>query len=251
MKYLTTPNLPETFVKVAIVDSRAEEEIKELKRMGIEIIKTLPSSYINDSTGTHPDMHICHINNNKFMLLEESAEYLEKSINRIASLNDCEKINKVYEHKLTTGTKYPNDCVLNNLCSKEWAIVHKKNNVLNEQFQRIIKVNQGYVKCSVCQVADNAIITADKSIAKAAALLGLDVLITTNDTIELNGYDNGFIGGTCGKISKHELVFFGNIKTHPDNKNIVSFCRNHNVDCISLLNTPLTDYGSLIPIFEE
>ena len=30
MKYLTTPNLPETFVKVAIVDSRAEEEIKEL-----------------------------------------------------------------------------------------------------------------------------------------------------------------------------------------------------------------------------
>ena len=53
----------------------------------------------------------------------------------------------------------------------------------------IINVKQGYAKCSICVVSDNAIITADKGIAKAAIQNRIDVLeITRLDNNPSNLY---------------------------------------------------------------
>ena len=67
----------------------------------------------------------------------------------------------------------------------------------------------------------------------------------------LDGYDYGFIGGACCKISKGVLAFFGNAKAHKCYDDIKAFCKNYNVDLLSLANERLCDIGSFMPIFEN
>ena len=69
----------------------------------------------------------------------------------------------------------------------------------------VINVNQGYSGCSVCVINDSAIITDDESIFTAAQNFLNDVLLIQKGSIRLNGYNYGFIGGCCGKISKNKL----------------------------------------------
>ena len=116
--------------------------------------------------------------------------------------------------------------------------------------KEIIDTNQGYTKCSIAVVSDNAIITDDVDIYKKCKKK-IDVCFVEKNSVRLNGYNYGFIGGCCGKISKDKLAFFGDVNYHKNSKEIKEFCYKYDVECISLSNLPLYDYGSLIPIIEE
>ena len=252
MKYIESSNLPKNIVKAAIVDCKAGEEIAELNNLGISIIKTLEIPNFDKPISTHPDMQICHIGGTEFFTFNNTAVYYKKKIKEVGNNELCENFNNRYTYiNKENKVEYPFDCLLNSAISKQWVIAHKDTTIYDGLEKNIIKTRQGYAKCSTCIIDDNAIITADLGIAKSAGNFGIDVCIVTNDSIRLQGYKNGFIGGSCGKISKDTIAFFGNIKTHPDADKIVSFCRNHGVECISLSNNTLYDYGSLLPILEE
>lgn len=251
MKFIKNPNLPKNKVKIAIIDCLAGEAAQELLRLGVKTIPTLKIPNIDMYVSTHPDMQICHIGGADFYTMNDVGVYYEEKIYELLNNTLCEKINNIYTYKITDYAKYPIDCKLNSVVTNEWVITHKNNDLYNELERNIIKTNQGYSKCSTCVVSDNAIITADSSIAKFAENFGIDVCTVTNNSIRLQGYSNGFIGGTCGKISEDTMVFFGNVKKHPDADRIISFCKNYGVQCISLGKDTLYDYGSLIPIIEE
>ena len=115
--------------------------------------------------------------------------------------------------------------------------------------KRIINVNQGYTKCSVCAVSDKAFITDDKSIYQALKSADYDVLEVEKGSVALDGYDYGFIGGACTMIDDGTVAFFGDIKTHPNFRKIERFCIIHNVKIINLAeNKPLTDVGGAVKI---
>jgi hypothetical protein len=94
-------------------------------------------------------------------------------------------------------------------------------------------------------VGDNAIITADPSIAKAVKEKGIDVLSVSPLGVRLDGYDYGFIGGASG-TDEENVYFCGNIDLHPDSERIKAFCRKHGKNAVSLSDEPLYDYGTLI-----
>ena len=104
---------------------------------------------------------------------------------------------------------------------------------------------------SVCVVDENSIITADAGIAAAAEGRGLDVLRIQAGFFELPGYSYGFIGGSCFKLSKTELVFTGTIDRHPDRGAIIGFLHDHGVEALYLRDEPAVDIGGIIPIFEQ
>ena len=112
----------------------------------------------------------------------------------------------------------------------------------------IIKVRQSYAKCSTIAITAEAFITSDAGIYKALKARGFDVLLVTNDRIELNGYGCGFIGGCTGKVGRTLLVFTGDIKKHAQYEDIKSFCRNYGVEIYSLGNNFLYDYGGILQI---
>jgi hypothetical protein len=113
-----------------------------------------------------------------------------------------------------------------------------------------VSFKQGYAKCSVIPVKENAFITSDKSIYKKLTEMKFDCLYADGRGIRLNGYSNGFIGGCVGKVSKDLIVFTGNIELHNDYTSIRDFCRNHGVEIYSLSTEPLYDYGGLLPVSE-
>jgi hypothetical protein len=250
MKFIETPNLPKNSVKISIVDCNAGEEIAELERLGISVIPSKPLPFLEHSICSHPDMQICHIQGSEFYVFECVYNYYKTMIETMCGNMLCENFNKV-PYMANSLLTYPDDCILNSVVGKEWVIIRKGNSLFDNIGKNTIYVRQGYCKCSICTVCENAIITADKGIAEFAQNNGIDVCIVSNNSIQLQGYKNGFIGGTCGKISKNTLAFFGDIKKYPDSDKIISFCKNYGIDCISLSNNSLTDYGSLIPITES
>ena len=105
---------------------------------------------------------------------------------------------------------------------------------------------QGYTRCSSLVIGDNAVITADKSIAKALKADGAEVLSIQPGHIRLEGFEYGFIGG-AGFFDNGTTYFFGNIKKHPDYERIKVFCAEYNSK-IEILNREeqLTDIGGVV-----
>ena len=148
------------------------------------------------------------------------------------------------------GKDYPSDVLFNALLLKNRiygltsALSKELINLANKYKIEIVNVRQGYTKCSVCKVSENAIITADEGIAKAAQARGVDVLQIRAGHVRIDGYDCGFIGGSSG-ASDGAVYFCGDVLSHPDGKMISEFCEKHKKSCISLSNDTLFDVGTL------
>jgi len=101
----------------------------------------------------------------------------------------------------------------------------------------------------VCKVSENAIITADKSIAYESDKHGIDVLLINPGNIILDGFEYGFIGGATFLINK-ALYFTGSIDAFPENekKKMLEFISSHNVEIRFLSDNPVFDIGSAIII---
>ena len=116
----------------------------------------------------------------------------------------------------------------------------------NNGFEPIL-VKQGYAGCSICKVSDNAIITADQSIANKLNEAGIDLLEIKSGNIALPGYDTGFIGG-CSFCDNDNVYFYGDIDKHPDGNQILQFIEKHGKHTVCLHSDTLIDIGGFVMI---
>ena len=159
------------------------------------------------------------------------------------------------EAEITRGAvgikpKYPNDIVYNITLLGGFAFM----NTATEQEKivkggKIINVRQGYTKCSICIVNENAIITADTGIYRAARENNIDALLISPGNIDLHGMNYGFIGGAAGLIAPDTLSVNGDIAAHPDGERITRFCSDRGVKIIALKSGKIRDIGSILPIY--
>ena len=229
-----------------ITDHRiCAESISALERFGFEPIMLPPADYLSSPVASHTDMLI-------FMGLGRlfcHRDYYESNsalIDRIAYLSGLE----LTLSSEPTGEKYPLDVLFNACLVGKRLICNEKtvSKLILEAARclgcKIISVPQGYTKCSVTVVSDNAIITADKAIAAACRGAGIDVLTVSEGHITLPPYDYGFIGGASG-LFEDKVYFCGLIDSHPDGERIKKFCEKHQKTAISLTDRELQDTGSL------
>ena len=239
MNFVSKPNLPDKKVTTVIIGEVYQDTINALFKLGINCITIPFNKSLPNQLAYHADMNVLHLGKNKFAVASENKKF---SISGIDIISNCHLANV-----------YPYDISLNIAIIGDIALVGKKNinhNLLNNissQNYNIIKVKQGYCKCSVCVVNESAIITDDENIATALHNF-LDVLLISKGSIVLKGYNYGFIGGCCGLIDKNLLAFTGNIKKHSDYKNIQSFLKNHSCDYVCLDSNNLIDIGGMLPI---
>ena len=149
------------------------------------------------------------------------------------------------------GTAYPRDAGLCVCATGRFTIYNSRTidpSVLPYLRGIMIDVPQGYTKCSVCVVSDDAIITADDIIAQKARKDGVDVLHSAPGHIMLEGYDTGFIGGASFLIRKNLLAFTGHLDDHPDKDRIIAFLKNHSVFPQFLTNDPIFDIGGAVTL---
>ena len=236
---------------IALTDSRANEKsICRLESLGFEVMLMPPSTSLQAAVASHTDMlvfigfgrlfcHVCYYEANK---------YLIDSIAQAASLNislSHEEWSQNYPHDVLF-----NACLVGNRLICNTKTVSKY--ILDEARKagaEIVNVSQGYTKCSICIVSENAVITSDRQIANACKNVGIDVLLISEGHISLPPYDFGFIGGTSGMCGD-SVYFCGSLSRHPDKGKINEFCTKHGQKTIPLSDGILQDVGSIMFIGE-
>ena len=152
---------------------------------------------------------------------------------------------------------YPDDILLNSaiineaiICKTDKTSKHLLQFAENNNFN-ILNSKQGYSKCSICIVNENAIITEDNGIVRLLKNSQINVLKIEADFIKLSESHSGFLGGASGKIGKNKIFFNGNLEEHPSYQEIINFLDLYNVKPFYDKSYKLTDIGSIIPITEK
>lgn len=232
--------------KIAVIDGRAREDIEcSLKGIGFEVIRTLPCPLLDEPVAYHPDMLMFKLENTVFC----HREYIKKAEKIFSRLS--ERGYEIRALECRYGKKYPFDVTFNRAVIGSTLLSGKKTaeceiDTLAKKLGYIsLKVNQGYTKCSTLTISENAVITADSSIAKAIESCGKEALTVSEGHITLDGYSHGFIGGASGMCCD-TVYFAGDIATHPDGEKIVKFCHSHGKSTFSLCEGILNDIGTIM-----
>lgn len=227
---------------VAVADCRITDRLSvSLSAYADTLIKLPPFSRFSPPVASHPDMLI--FEHSGYIYTWEEYFYEAKSTFDKLSCLDFE----IKFIKESASANYPCDVRLNAARVGKHLIANKKHvsSSLAELGFELLHTNQGYAKCSTVTVSENAIITADESVYRAASLATIDALKVRSGHVRLDGYDTGFIGGATAVSEKH-VFFCGSIHSHPDADSIIAFCRKHNKSAVSLTNDSLYDYGTVM-----
>lgn len=232
-------------MRVAIIDNRMPNELTiALSSYADKILRLPPHPLLPSPVASHPDMllWICE------RVVVTYADYLSVAKSVFDFLEELGYT--VVTEKKSPGSTYPHDIALNcalvgnKIIANQKHMSEKIRDIAREKGLQTVAVKQGYAKCSTVTVSDDAIITADPSIAEAAAAAGVYVLKICPDHVSLDGYNTGFLGGASG-YTQTEVIFCGNLDDHPDVQAIKNFCSDHKKNAVSLGSTPLYDYGTV------
>ena len=251
MNFVTNPNLPGDVKIVLIGEEYAQNLEIPLKNMGVIPIFVPNNPCVDNRIKGHADISVLHLGKNKLMLAPYlKGSGLDKKLSEIGM--------EIEYADIIQNPFYPNDAALN-LCICGTKLIYNPKSVpssivdyltIEEGLEKLI-VKQGYTKCSVCVVREDAIITSDEVIHKRAVEAGINSLKICEGYIELPGYDYGFIGGAAFKLSHDTLAFTGNLNNHPDKNNILNFLSLHNINTVYITEFPAFDIGSVIQIVEK
>lgn len=214
-----------------------EKFIKELEKKGIRCLILENNEDIGFSVRNHADMAAFYVGDGKLIL-----DKRQKNIAERLKAEGCEVILTDDEIR----GKYPSDVLINAAKIGSTVICCEKyiSREILASAERIINVRQGYTKCSVCIVNENAFITDDKGIYEKCKDI-YDVLLIEKGDIVLEGEEYGFIGGASAKAGA-TLYFFGSIDTHRDSERIKAFLEKHSAAYECLSDDKLTDIGGFI-----
>ncbi len=242
---LLIPNLPQGEVTLAAISTKAGEAKKNLEALGVECVTVSADKRLPLPICDHPDIQMLHLGERDILT---TAEHL--------CAGDLNRKFNVSRIGAECSDKYPDDVLLNCTLIGKHIICNEKTvarEVLEYAYKaglNIINVNQGYSRCSVCVVDENCIITDDIGIFRSAQFFLDDVLLVSKNSIRLNGYNYGFIGGCSGKIGKDKIGFNGRLESHSDYKLIEEFLCRHNVSAVELSSEVLNDTGGILPLLE-
>ena len=250
MKFVENPNLPVCADIVIIGEKYCKILQNGIKNLGINALFMPDNPYVDPRLSGHADLSVLHLGGDRLLL----APYMKgSSFSR--QLED--RGFDIQFADIEQSALYPNDaqmnvCILGNKViynpqTGSDAIV-KYITIGNGAIQ--VSSRQGYSRCSVCVVNDNAIITADEGICRSAKAHGIDVLKIRPGYIDLPGFDYGFIGGASFKLSDTKLAFTGGLDKHPDAERIIEFASLHNIDIVYITDNPAFDIGGAVPITE-
>lgn len=227
------------FEKALLPDENAKAFITSAKIKGA--VKPFLSDALLEGIRHHTDLTICHLGGKRFVVSKGTGEYYKS---KIPGADITEGITEV-------KSPYPTDAAYCAAVFGGYAVANEKItdsyllSVLKEEFT-FINVSQGYAKCNICPIRENAVITEDSGIYKKLSDY-MDVLLVEKGDILLPPYDYGFFGGSAGMIRKDTLFVNGNLKTHRDADKIYAFLEKHSVKTVER-EGKLVDVGSIIAI---
>ncbi|NMB08897.1 MAG: hypothetical protein GX981_10985 [Tissierellia bacterium] len=242
------PFIPKEKANTVIIDGRISEEAKKnLKNLGLNIIPTIECKQVSKPISYHPDIVIHPINHNTLIIAPNVFDYYEEMLSGMGI--------RLLKGETNLGENYPMDIAYNVGRIGNYAVHNLKymdeklKFYLEKEGLELIHVEQGYTKCSMAIINEKSLITADYPIYEKLKSLGFNILLIRPGFIELKGYPYGFIGGTCGNLSKDEIIFSGKFIDHPNREKIIKFTKKYNKKIFWLTNTKIQDIGTIISLY--
>lgn len=240
MQFVTLPNLPSGKVIVAVSGVSIE---------GVKTIVPPPVACLPPAMQQHADLQICHLWEKVLVSAPEVHAYYKEKLSPFGFEILC---GETY-----IGSTYPKDAAYNIARVGNVAFLNPKTadptvvRLLSNRGIRIISVRQGYTKCSILPVGEDALITADKGIASAAKLIGFSVREIEPGGVKLDGFSYGFLGGATGKIDDKTIYVNGSLQSHPSAKEIFAFLQKRGI-ILKERSIPIPiDVGSVLPLLIE
>lgn len=262
---------------VFLSENACEPLISDLKQEGHEIFLVKSTDLTAEAIASHPDIYLCRVGET---LIVDDAIRTEPDLRVMYDMEMEEKLGDASEAPLIPalqsesggailfqmggiGPDYPDDVAYNAVSTGKYFIhnLQYTSPALLERAREtgleFIHVKQGYAKCSVVVVGDQAVITADRGIARSIEAYNqdlmedgqeqdcIDCLLVEEGHVLLPGMNVGFLGGASGLI-KNKLYFNGNLREHPDFEKITAFAEEHGAETVWYEEEPLTDIGSIL-----
>lgn len=232
----------------AFVDYRiTHEELKNLEKLNINPIIVPKTSTVYKAIDGHPDIQLNILKNNsshKVIVHKDICSDFKENLNS----NHIEYI----VSKNSLSYTYPEDIILNAVVLDNYFIHTLKytdeNLLKSQEGKTLINIPQGYSKCSVLPVRENALITSDKGIVNSLKDYDFDILLIPPSDILLPSLNYGFIGGTGGIISQDRMAFFGELEHYRYGEEVKNFLYKYDVEPVPLRKGKLIDRGSLLVI---
>lgn len=250
VRFLKESWIPNSDIALAAVSGTYQKIVEALESMGINTVQLPKYPEIAPPVQTHADMLIYLLEKEKILVPPSFVKFLTKEEDSFLHLFFlCESVSLFSSH-------YPHDVALNVLRIRDLLFCRPDSTAPEikrfcmDQGITIIPVHQGYTRCSCAIIDKNSIITADLDICRKAQKYGIDVLNITPGGILLPGYDYGFIGGCCGLVGTHKMIFTGALESHPDGRKMKQWIEKKGVEVIELSRGPLLDIGGIVPLLE-
>ena len=247
-KFIEKANLPQNDIKHCVISEDAKDTAQFLNKLGIETLFVEKSLNLDDEVSTHTDLLFSYCGKKRAVIAPNQA-----NLSAIVKKLGC----RVEVAEFEPFSPYPDDILLNSaiinetiICKTDKTSKHLLQFAENNNFN-ILNSKQGYSKCSICIVNENAIITEDNGIVRLLKNSQINVLKIEGDFIKLSESHSGFLGGASGKIGKNKIFFNGNLEEHPSYQEIINFLDLYNVKPFYDKSYKLTDIGSIIPITEK
>lgn len=237
---LCPPNLPRSAVKKLMIGEKYRHFGDELLKYGIDVLLLPDIPEVDRRLCGHADLAALSWGK-QLILGGRAGEIMAPKLHALGfNVTLCP----------ISGSDYPSDAVLN-ACVMGENIIHNRDFSALKSKKGFIHVRQGYSKCSVCPVTEEALITSDAGIARACRQQGLDVLLIEPGYILLPGFNTGFIGGCAFLLAPDLLAFTGRIDRHPSYGEIADFLSRYGISYVCLSAEPVEDIGSALLITEE
>ena len=244
---IKTSYLPKGAVKHCLIGSKYIEEINELKELDIECLTLNPNPLLEDEINNHADILSFNFGNGQVLLNNGSIGEAELKKIGIETVFYNSKISSPYPNDIPLNVAFIGSQIICNriFTAKEIIDFANRNNI------EIINTKQGYSKCNLCVVNENAIITEDKGLARLLKNYQFDVLLISSGYIYLSDSHYGFLGGASCKVSSDKMYFSGDLSSHRDYESIINFLDLYNVKPIYNKSRRLTDFGGIIQLTEK
>lgn len=246
-KHIKVPCLPENQVKHSLIGERYSDEINELTELGIECLTLNKNPLLDDEISCHADMNAFNFGNGQVLLNRGSIGESELKKIGLEPIISTSEISSPYPKDVPLNVAFTGKHIICNstYTSREIIDFANSNNI------EIIYTKQGYSKCNLCIVNENAVITEDKGLASLLKNYQYNVLLISSGDIYLSDAHCGFLGGASCKISNDKMYFSGNLSKHRDYESIVKFLDLYNVKPIYNKSRRLTDFGGIIQLTEK
>ena len=226
-----------------IIGEKYTTEINELQNSGCEIVTFKPNYALDDEINSHADINFFNCNNGQIILSDTVKGETEPFLGDF-NLVPCKGIKSPYPDDVKLNCALIGKFLLCNtkFVADEIKLFCKESNI------QLLHTNQGYSKCSVCVLNENAVITENSSIASLLKNYQIDVLLIKGGYVNLSDKHCGFIGGASGMINEHTLYFSGDISLHPDYDSIIKFLDKYNIKPVLNKSRKLSDFGGFVKL---